>query len=117
MICDTCNRQMNYCFYINSEDWISAVGRTEGHQCAHCILEKLGGLDWMIIWNEPAERIRKNMKDTREDGLKQEPKRERGHVSYCKLASDHEGDCRALSDDVDQHGRRIPFEHPEDAEQ
>lgn len=90
MTCDICKRHMNYCFYVNDEHWMKAVGRVEGHVCAHCILEKLGGLDWMIIWNEPTERIRKNMESTKEDGY---TKRERGHVNYCGLASDHEGDC------------------------
>ena len=53
MKCDICERRFNYCFYINREHWQKAVGRTEGHWCANCILEKLGGLDWYIIWNEP----------------------------------------------------------------
>lgn len=47
--------------------------------------------------NEATERIRKNMKDTKTDGLEQEPKRTRGHVSYCALKADHEGDCYPLS--------------------
>jgi hypothetical protein len=86
---------MNYCFYINDEYWMKAIGRVEGYECAHCILEKLGGLDWMIIWNEATERIRLNMESTKEDG---QVKRERGHVNYCGLASDHKGECIALSD-------------------
>ena len=53
MKCDTCGRQMNYCFYIDDKFWLKAIGKKEGHICGHCILEKLGGLDWYIIWNEP----------------------------------------------------------------
>lgn len=59
MTCDTCKRQINYCFYVPDEFWLKAVGRKEGHECAHCIPETLGGLDWLIIWNEPAEKMRK----------------------------------------------------------
>jgi hypothetical protein len=44
---------MDYCFYINDEYWFAAQGRTEGHICAHCILQKLGGLDWYIVLAEP----------------------------------------------------------------
>lgn len=63
MTCDICNRPFNYCFYINGAFWQKAVGRDEGHWCAHCVLEKLGGLDWYIIWNEMGERM---MKEHRE---------------------------------------------------
>jgi hypothetical protein len=87
MNCNTCQRPMNYCFYINDEHWMKAVGKAEGYECAHCVLEKLGGLDWMIIWNEPTERIRMNTEDTRADG---QVRRERGHPPDCSLASDHE---------------------------
>lgn len=60
MTCDTCQRPINYCFYIPDELWSKAVGKKEGYQCAHCILQQLGGLDWLIIWNEPAEKMRHN---------------------------------------------------------
>lgn len=60
MTCDKCLRPFNYCFYINCAEWFKAVGRTEGHVCAHCVLEAIGGLDWYIIHNEPLERIRNN---------------------------------------------------------
>lgn len=66
MTCDECGRRFNYCFYINEELWLKAVGKKEGHWCAHCILEKLGGLDWYVIWNEQAERMRRA--NTPEDG-------------------------------------------------
>jgi hypothetical protein len=104
---------MNYCFYINDEHWVKAVSKKEGHQCAHCILEKLGGLDWMIIWNEPTERVRMNMETTKQDGLEQEVKRTRGHISYCKLESDHEGDCYPLSGDNEERRHPTPSEDAE----
>lgn len=60
MTCDTCKRPINYCFYIPDRFWLKAVGKKEGYRCAHCILETLGGLDWLIVWNEPAEKTRTN---------------------------------------------------------
>ena len=60
MTCEICQRKFNYCFYIESEYWMKAIGAKEGHVCAHCVLEKLGGLDWLIIWNEPAGIMRRN---------------------------------------------------------
>ena len=57
MTCDTCNRQMHYCFYINDAHWKKAIGKKEGYRCAHCILEALGGQEWYILWNEPQERM------------------------------------------------------------
>lgn len=60
MTCDTCGRKFNYCFYINDEFWMKAVGKAEGHHCAHCVLEMLGGLEWWIVWNEQTERIMHN---------------------------------------------------------
>lgn len=60
MTCDKCERVFNYCFYIADELWAKAVGRREGHICAHCVLEQIGGLDWLIIWNEAAEKMRTN---------------------------------------------------------
>lgn len=56
MICDICNRKFDYCFYINDEYWFEAVGKREGHWCAHCILEKLHGREWYILWNEPVAK-------------------------------------------------------------
>lgn len=67
MICDTCGHQFTYCFYIPDEFWIKAVGKKEGHECAHCILQKLGGLDWLIVWNEPAEKMRINGDNSNEE--------------------------------------------------
>jgi hypothetical protein len=63
MICDICKRKFNYCFYINDEHWLKAVGTDIGHWCAHCVLEKLGGLDWYIILDEPSKRIRENVEE------------------------------------------------------
>ena len=57
MKCDICGRTINYCFCIDDKYWLKAVGKKEGHWCAHCILEKLGGLDWYIIFNEPANKM------------------------------------------------------------
>ena len=59
MKCDKCGRQMDYCFYINDKHWLKAVGKKEGYWCAHCILQKIGGLDWYIIKSEPMEKYRK----------------------------------------------------------
>lgn len=58
MICDYCKQAMNYCFYINDAYWIKVVGEEKfdnnvGHVCAHCTLERLGGLEWHIVWNAP----------------------------------------------------------------
>ena len=64
MICDNCKSKMNYCFYIADEFWLKAVGSKEGYWCAHCVLEKLGGLGWTIIWNEQAEKMRRNVEDS-----------------------------------------------------
>jgi hypothetical protein len=61
MVCDICRESFDYCFYINDEHWLRAVGRKEGHWCAHCILQKLGGFDWYITFNEPASKMRLNM--------------------------------------------------------
>lgn len=61
MKCDNCKRIMNYCFYINDEYWRKIIRKekfkkNQGYLCAHCILEKLGGNEWYIIWNEPTEK-------------------------------------------------------------
>ena len=57
-ICDVCKTKYKYCFYINDEFWLKATdGVKEGHLCANCILEKLGGLDWYIIWNEGTDKM------------------------------------------------------------
>lgn len=65
MICDYCKRSMSYTFYINDAHWIKVVGEEKfdknvGHVCAHCTLERLGGLSWHIIWNEATEKMRAN---------------------------------------------------------
>lgn len=57
MTCDICKKNIDYCFYINDEHWYKAVGKKEGHWCAHCILQELGGLDWYIIFNEPSAKM------------------------------------------------------------
>lgn len=56
---------MNYAFYVNDAHWIKVVGeenfdKNVGHVCAHCTLERLGGLDWYITWNEPTQKIRES---------------------------------------------------------
>lgn len=58
MTCDYCGQPMNYCFYIDDAYWIKVVGEEKfdknvGRVCAHCTLERLGGLDWHIVWNAP----------------------------------------------------------------
>ncbi len=63
MTCEVCKTKFNYCFYINDEYWLKAIGKKEGHICANCILEKLGGLAWYIIWDEPSEKISKSLND------------------------------------------------------
>lgn len=60
MTCESCLEQFHYCFYINDEFWLRAVGKKEGRWCAHCILEKCGGLEWYIIWNQPAAKMNVN---------------------------------------------------------
>ena len=65
MKCDICKKQMNYCFYIDDKYWKKVVGKekfkkNQGRICPHCVLEKLGGLNWYIIWNEPTQKISKN---------------------------------------------------------
>jgi hypothetical protein len=70
MTCDQCYRPINYCFYIPDEFWLKTAGTREGYKCAHCVLEQLGGLDWLIIWNEPAEKMRLNSKAIDDSQLK-----------------------------------------------
>lgn len=58
MTCDYCKRPMHYCFFIKDAYWIKVVGEEKfdknvGHVCAHCTLERLGGLEWHIVCNEP----------------------------------------------------------------
>lgn len=65
MNCDYCQRAMNYSFYINDAYWVKVVGEDKfdlnaGRICAHCTLERLGGLGWLIMWNEQAEKMRAN---------------------------------------------------------
>lgn len=55
MTCDWCRRYFAYCFYIADEFWLKAVGRKEGHVCAHCILHKLGGVEWEITLTNKLE--------------------------------------------------------------
>ncbi len=66
MTCDQCGGTYSYSYYINIELWKRAVHRKEGHLCAHCVLEKLGGVDWYIIFNEPLKNART---DTYDSGL------------------------------------------------
>lgn len=58
MTCDTCQRKFGYSYYINAEYWFRAKGKREGHLCAHCLLGKLGGVDWYIVLNEPVRNMR-----------------------------------------------------------
>lgn len=57
LTCDICKTKFNYCFFIANEHWRKVVGednfnRNVGHVCAHCVLQRLGGLEWLIVWNE-----------------------------------------------------------------
>lgn len=66
MTCDSCQRPYSYCFYINDYYWLKVVGeekfdKNQGHLCAHCVLERLGGLEWYLIWNEPTERVNRSI--------------------------------------------------------
>ncbi len=82
MKCDKCKRTMNYAFYIPDKYWHKAVGKRVGHQCPHCILDKLGG-NWQLV------------KDRKPDGLKKThiiPVNDlRGHIEnidcWCKPKS------------------------------
>lgn len=74
MNCDTCNREFNYAFYINDEYWRKVVGGDRfknrvGRICAHCTLQSLGGLDWYIIHNEPAEKITAHVREAAAERL------------------------------------------------
>lgn len=65
MTCDYCQLPMNYAFYINNAHWIKVVGeekfdKSVGRVCAHCTLERLGGLSWYVVWCEPLETVRQN---------------------------------------------------------
>jgi hypothetical protein len=43
--CDKCGVQMDYCFYVEDEDWLKANNdRVEGYLCAHCCLDNLSNL-------------------------------------------------------------------------
>lgn len=66
MNCDICGRKINYNFYIDDKHWKKVVGnkkfkKNQGRLCVHCVLEKLGGLEWYINWNEQAEKMHKSM--------------------------------------------------------
>lgn len=55
---------MNYCFYIDVEYWRKVVGeekfsKNQGHVCAHCTLEAVGGIDWQISYREPSEEMKR----------------------------------------------------------
>jgi len=61
MTCEHCGTKFNYCFYINDEHWFKASnGQVEGHICANCVLEKNGGLEWYIIWDEARQKGNNN---------------------------------------------------------
>lgn len=64
MTCDVCQRRMNYCFYINDEYWRKVIGeekfsKSQGHVCAHCTLEAVGGMDWEISYREPSKEMKR----------------------------------------------------------
>ncbi len=55
MTCEDCKRPYTYSYHINTVLWVEATGGIlEGHLCAHCILERLGGIHWHIMFNEGA---------------------------------------------------------------
>lgn len=59
MTCDRCSRKFNYSYYIDERFWrLANGGRREGYLCAHCLLERLGGVDWYIVFNEPLRHAR-----------------------------------------------------------
>lgn len=59
MTCDKCKRPFSYSYFIDLEYWkIATSGVKEGHLCAHCVLESIGGVDWQIIFNEALAVIR-----------------------------------------------------------
>lgn len=58
MRCDVCLRRMNYGYRIDDQDWMKATGGVqEGHLCAHCVLDRIGGEDWSIVFNEAASTM------------------------------------------------------------
>lgn len=68
MKCDECQRRYNYHFHINDEYWLKVIGEEKfskqvGRLCAHCTLQKLGGLDWYIIFNEPGEHMQREQRE------------------------------------------------------
>lgn len=63
MKCDSCGVQFDYNYYINDEYWLSAVGKKEGHICAHCVLQVLSGESWYIIHAEPLNKIYNQLND------------------------------------------------------
>lgn len=80
MTCDTCQRPMNYAFYINDEHWRKVVGEGQfsqnvGRVCAHCVLEKLGGASWYIVWNEPVENIKRQQLENNSSGIDERSER------------------------------------------
>ena len=79
MRCDNCDRQMDYTFYIDNKFWRKVVGEENfkkhiGRWCPHCVLQKLGGLHWYLIFNEPSERVEES-RQTARTGEK--------YVDYC----------------------------------
>lgn len=65
MICMFCETKFNYSYYIDDEYWIKIVGeenfkKNVGHVCAHCALEKIGGVAWHLLFSEPLANISAN---------------------------------------------------------
>lgn len=71
MTCDRCQRPFSYSYYIDNEFWLRANGGVkEGHICAHCILQDLGGVDWHIVFSEPMAVVAQREDDYLPKGVK-----------------------------------------------
>lgn len=66
MTCDNCKQKFNYTYWMQDTFWEKVVGQENylknvGILCAHCALERIGGLDWEITWNQKGyERMAKH---------------------------------------------------------
>ena len=53
MKCDQCERQMNYAFHVDDVYWLHATsGVKEGHLCPSCVCDAIGGVRWLLVWDD-----------------------------------------------------------------
>jgi hypothetical protein len=116
MTCNFCKRKFNYCFYINDEYWRRVVGgewfeKNIGHVCAHCTLEKLGGLDWYIVWNEPAKNIMESIRSNSDEPMLQPKSEPKSHPCSDPELKSHCSGCTDIRSEGTHQGCTIEHGH------